>query len=207
MAGTKPTTPTTLPLDPDCRALEGARGTPAVLGDGLTWLLAEGGLNNSLDPVRDRLWDDSALSGKVDVGEVQEAAWVLLMANYELAPEEAADLIDGADPAALTDAVVAAMFGPEPGHRTYTEWATSALMANGLDPARVPTAMMPAVLKQLVDCRRCVPATEWIDSSIAAPRLAAARAAAARYAAKPPPNGTVATEPEPGPEGPPDEPR
>ena len=195
MPGSKPRQePEPLPLDPDCRALEWARGTPVVLGDGRAWVLAEGSLNNSLDAVRDRLWDDSALEGKVALADVREAAWVLLLSNYELTPEEAAGLLDGADPAALADATVEAMFGPEAGKRTYTMWASSALLANGLDPARTPTAMMPAVLDQLVRCRRCIPASEYIDSSVAAPRLAAARAAAARYAARPPANGTTREE-------------
>lgn len=191
-----------LPCDPDCRALEGATGVPVVLGDGNTWLLADGGLNNFLDPVRDKIWDESQLHGQVPMLEIFRAAEVLLLANYDLETPELGALIFKADHAALIDAVMEAMFGPVEGRKTYSLWATSALLANGLTPASIPVALLPSVLDQLVQCKRCVPADQYIDSSVAAPRLAASRARAAAYAARQaPPNGTTH---EPAPETPPD---
>jgi hypothetical protein len=68
------------------------------------------------------------------------------------------------------------------GQKTYTLWATSALLANGLDPATIPVAMMPDVLAQLEASGRCVHRSKFIDSAIAAPRLALARARAQRAA-------------------------
>jgi hypothetical protein len=171
-------------LVPEIRALNGAAGTPVVLADGREWLLADGGLGNALDEVRDRIDDAARLTGEVDMGDVREAAFSLLLDNYELTGPEAAGLILGADGQKLTDAVGAALFGAT-GRRTYTLWAASALLANGLDPATIPGPMRWHVLDHLVATRRAIPATDFIDSAVAAPRLAALRARAARPAPVP----------------------
>jgi hypothetical protein len=180
---------TMIPIDdrplPDLRALEGAAGTPIVLADGEEWLLADGGLCNELDDLRDHLDDEARLTGEASSAEVNEAAFVLLRANYELSGPEAAGLILGADGQRLSDAVGAALFGAA-GRRTYTLWAASALLANGLDPATIPGPMRRHVLDHLVASGRAIPATKFIDSAAAAPRLAAMRARAARPAPAPP---------------------
>ena len=45
--------------------------------------------------------------------------------------------------------------------RTFTAWARSALLANGLDPAKVPAADLAAVLHQLVGTGRAVAHAEF----------------------------------------------
>lgn len=170
-------------LTPEIRALREAAGVPAALSDGREWLLADGGLCNELDGLRDRLDDDARLTGQVELSDVREAALALLLANYELTGPEAVGLVLGADPQALTDATSAAMFG-DASRKTYTSWAASALLANGLDPAAVPGHLRAHVLAHLEAAGRCVPRSKFIDSAVAAPRLAAMRARAARVVAE-----------------------
>lgn len=189
-----------LPLEPECRALDEADGVPVVLGDGNTWLLHDGGLRNVLDSTRDELFDQSTLQGQVDMPLVCLAAEWLLRANYDLEPVELITLVYQADHQALTDAVFLALFGPLAGKKTYTDWATSALLANGLDPAKIPVALMPDVLTHLEASRRCVPRGQFIDSANAAPKLAAARARAARRAIPPEPTPDPEPTTEPAPE-------
>ncbi len=168
-------------LCPERREYEGASGTPAVLSDGQTWLLADGGLRNALDGLRDRIDDEARLRGDVSMLDVSEAAGTLLRANYRLSIDEAADLVFGApDGDALTAAVLAALFGPPAPRRTYTNWATSALLANGIDPASIPGDLRPHVLAQLVRTGRAIPVDEFVDSAVAAPQLAAIRDRVAR---------------------------
>jgi len=163
---------------PESRALEGAAGVPVVLGDGATWLLADGGLRNALDPIRDRMDDAARLSGQVDMTDVGEAAWLMLAGNYDLARDQLAALILGADHGALAKAVMEALFGPEAPRRTYTAWAASALIASGIDPAAVPGDLRPHVLAQLVGTGRAIPLESYIESAAAAGRLAAIRSRA-----------------------------
>lgn len=163
-------------LFPEARAKEGATGVPLVLADGQEWLLADGGMANALDGLRDRIDDAARLRGEVDTVEVRNAAFILLKANYDLVDGEAATLIMGAEPQALTDAVSLALFGDGDGRRTYSVWATASLLANGVDPGSVPVRFMPFVLEILVQTKRTVPAGQFIESAIAAKRFAAMRA-------------------------------
>jgi hypothetical protein len=176
-------------LTPESRALEGAAGTPVVLADGRTWLLCDGGLLNELDGLRDGIDDASRLSGEVGMLVVAEAACHLLTANYDLDPSEVMTLVAGAVDQPLADAVREALFGPAAPRRTYTTWAASALIANGIDPASVPSALRPHVLAQLESTGRCVKRSLYIESAEAGRKFARIRARVAARASSPAPAG------------------
>ncbi|WP_435005152.1 hypothetical protein P12x_003046 [Tundrisphaera lichenicola] len=169
------------PKPEDC-AREGCDGTPVTLSDGRAWLLADGGLLNHLDAIRDRIDDSARLTEQVEMGDVNEAAFSLLLANYELAPSELVGLLAGAEAEVLVPAVMEALFGPEQSRRTYTTWAASALIANGIDPSSVPTPLRAHVLEQLVATGRAIPAGKYIESAAAARKRALFRSLAAKHA-------------------------
>jgi hypothetical protein len=173
-------------LCPEVRAKDGAGGRPVVLGDGATWLLADGGLFGILDELRDRMYDDSTLKDTVSVPDVQRAAMIMLLANYELDEDEAASLVVRAEHQPLADAVLASLFGQSGGGMTYTMWARSAMLANGIDPESIPAGLHSLVLNHLVWSGRAIPAGKLIDSAIAAPRLAAIRARIQRQSERAP---------------------
>jgi hypothetical protein len=162
-------------------------GIPVVLGDGNTWYLARGGVAKVLDPYRDRMDDKARIEGQVSMTDVYEAAQILLRGNYDLTLMETVELLVEADRAALTGAVMAALFGEPRPHKTFTMWMMSSLYGAGLDPEKVPAEWIPQVLEQLVMTGRAVPIDKYTDAAIAAPRLAAARARAAKPAATDPP--------------------
>jgi hypothetical protein len=176
---------------PEYREKDGATGTPAVLADGREWLLADGGLCNVLDAIRDRIDDEARLRGEVDMADVRQAAFLLLRANYVLSEGEAASLLLGAEPQPLTDAVSRALFGEPNPRRTFTVWAASSLLANGIDPASVPGPLRQHVLDILVASRRTVPAGEFIESAEAARRRAAILARVRSPEAPPAPAGAA----------------
>lgn len=188
-------------LTPEARVKLGAFGTPVVLADGNTWLLADGGLMNDLDPLRDKLDDDARLLGSVSLTDVAEMAAQLLVANYDLTIREVFTLLGGAIDQKLADAVHLAVFGPntDSGRRTYSDWAASALIANGIDPDRVPSRLMPLVLGHLERGGRVIPKGEYIESAEAARKLAGIRARALRQA--PPASGATGS-PAPKPDAP-----
>lgn len=188
-----------LDLTPEARALEGAAGVPAVLADGRAWLLCDGGLLNELDDLRDKLDDEARLSGgTIGLLDIANVAARLLEANYRLTPDEIRALLVGAvgpDRAqALADAVMLALFGPDGGRRTYTSWAASALIANGIDPSSVPSALRPHVLAQLEATGRCIKRTVYIESAEAGRRIAGIRS---RVAAGPVPEPASGAVPDP----------
>jgi len=180
-----PAPPVANDLDPEVRAFEGVVGTPVVLGDGKTWLLASGWSRPEIGPSRDRIFDRSALDGQVLMVDIQEAAWWMLRANHDMTDVEAVLLVAGADQDALILAVEAAMFGLAAPRRTYTEWAMTALLANGLDPDMIPAALVDGVLEQLVLSGRCARRDQFISSAAAAadPEYQKIRHRAARSAA------------------------
>lgn len=159
--------------DPRMRIRPDPTGTTVVtLADGNPWLLADGGLGNILDPVRDRLFEGARLNGQVTMGDVFEAAGELLLANYELDRAEIASLVMGLGLGeedrktlheGLTKDVMAAMFGAE-GGCGYTEWATASLYAAGIHPASVPTPARNSVLSILVKTRRTIPVDEFVTA-------------------------------------------
>jgi hypothetical protein len=164
------------PLTPEDRARLGASGVPVVLSDGDTWLLADGGLCNELDDLRDRIDDECRLTGQVDMLDIANVAFRLLNVNYDLSDYEASQLIVGAKHEALSKAVMEALYGPEHPRRTYTSWAAAAMVANGIDPGAVPSSLRPHVLAQLEAMGRCIKRSEYIESAEAARRFAAKRA-------------------------------
>ena len=172
------------PASPETSAREGASGIPVVLGDGATWLLADGGLLNALDPIRDKIDDSARIGGQVEMADIGQAAWIMLAANYRLSGPEIGGLILGASQGGLAAAVMEALFGPEHPRRTYTTWAASALIANGIDPDAVPEGLRPHVLAQLVGTGRAIPIERFVESAVAAPKLAAFRARAEQAAAE-----------------------
>jgi hypothetical protein len=180
-------------VTPIMRAIGEPSGIPLEV-DGETWLLAHGGVAAVLDGYRDRMDDKSRLDGSVDTIDVYEVGRILLLANYDLSDEEVLGLIMAADRDRLAAAVMAALFG-KAGGRTYSEWMTCSLHANGLDPEKIPAECVPTVLEMLVSLKRAVPASQFTDAAIAAPRIEAARARAARQAEKAKPPAPSLTEP------------
>lgn len=150
---------------------EETAGAAVTLSDGNTWFLAPTGVAPILDEVRDRIYDEAAWASKVRMSDVFQAAWVALLANYDLADDELATLLTGLDDeqeAALVRATNDALFGSVRPNRTYSEWALASLHANGLDPAKIPPRTVPDVLDILVRTGRTVPEEKWIGSAIAA---------------------------------------
>jgi hypothetical protein len=164
-----------LPLHPDARGCEGRQGTPVVLSDKNCWLLYDGGLCNHLDAIRDKIYDQLRLHETVDMMDIANVAHELLVANYELAGPEAAALLFGVDNQILAAAVLEALFGPSQVRRTYTAWAASSLLINGIDPTRVPGKFLPHVLAQLEELGRCVPRETYIESAEASRKIKAWR--------------------------------
>lgn len=168
--------------EPELRARDDIAGTAVALADGRDWLLADGGLLNRLDDIRDRIFDDAARRDRVRMVDVVAAATVLLTTNYRLSGEEAFALVATApegEAAAedykgrLTRAVMRALFGADAPRgeptRTYTAWAASQLLANGIDPAAVPGPLRGFVLETLVATGRAVA----VDGFCEAPRARA----------------------------------
>lgn len=148
--------------DPAARKRPGAvRGTPVILG-GSEWLLAD--FVPALGRVWDDLYDSNVLEGRYEAADVQRAAVRILWANYDLSADEAVGLVLGADPGSLVGAVEAALFGEARPHRTYSDWAISSLLANGLDPKRVPPESLRDVLDQLVISGRAVAPEEFVTT-------------------------------------------
>jgi hypothetical protein len=175
--------PARRPLTPEARALApGLAGTPITLA-GMTWFLAPGGVHGALDELRDHLFDQACLRGGFLVNEqlpgvaddyysVADVAAYLLTLHYDLDEREAATLVTrGCEPAALCEAVHAALFGASSSRRTYTDWARGSLLAAGLDPRAIPPGDVPLVLELLVKAGRAVPSHEFVSSQRAAPQL------------------------------------
>lgn len=147
----------------------GVTGTPVEIA-GQTWLLADwphfGG-------VWDDIYDRAVLRGECDSLSVAVAAEMLLISCHKLDLDDAVRLVRLADPEDLASAVRTALFGPEEARRTYSQWAISALLANGLNPDRVPAVCLRDVLDHLVATGRAVPADKWVSSAEAAAERAA----------------------------------
>lgn len=138
---------------------------PIVLSDGRTWRLARPGVAPVLAEVRDRIYDDVTYRKRASMVDVLQAAWVMLVANYELADGEIERLLTGVDDGRLVAAVLDSLFGHTNPNRTYSEWVLSAFHANGIDPAKVPPALIPEVMTQLVGTGRALPEDKFITSA------------------------------------------
>lgn len=172
------------PLIPGDRARDRRpRGVPIDLADGRTWVIAHGGTRPGLAPVRDSLYADVTLGGKVPMLDLWWAALALLAANYDVTPSEGESLLIGVEPAALADAVMAALFGEPDRERTYSAWVETSLRGNAIDPAMIPPEQLPWVLELLVVTKRAIPPEKWIDADVAATRFREAREMAEAHAA------------------------
>lgn len=179
---TKPTTePEAVPeetpfedLSPESRARGIPEGYPAVLADGRTWLLHPCGLADLLAEERNRIYDESVLTGNVAMEDIYRAARVALHVNYRLTEAEDTWLVACVLPADLDDflqAVGNALLPTTILRRTFDDWAYSALYANGLEPSAIPESRLPHVLDQLVRTGRAVPQNKYIDSAVAASKI------------------------------------
>lgn len=161
----------TRPLTPEERQRTPFEGLPVTML-GAPWKLPEAYLMAALDRPRDRLYDNSTWDGKVDYADVMESAFVLLSAAYSLTAEETVALLRSADEDELTNAVLVVLFGLAEPHRTYTDWMRTALVSNGIDPATIPAALVPGVLRHLVVTGRAEPADTYVTVLVAAGRRA-----------------------------------
>ena len=191
-------------IDPNSRRLRATiDGIDVTLADGQTWVLAHAGLAPILTFIRDELYDHSTLSQRVPFTMILQVAWVCLLANYRLTDDELSALLTGlteTQEQALVDSTMDVLFGYSNPKvlRGYTEWALSALYANGLDPSAIPVAMIPTVLEQLVRTGRAVPESKWTSAGIAAVKRAAMLAKfenAGIQAIAPPPQPSAETTP------------
>lgn len=155
----------TRPLTPEARARKDAGGMPVVI-DGRAWLLCD--FVPGLEPCWDRLFDDNFVGGFYAARDVDAAAIRILWHNYDITPREAAALIARAPREELVAAVEVALFGSDRVHKTYSDWARSALLSAGLDPAAVPHAQLRNVLDHLVASGRVIAAADFVTSALAA---------------------------------------
>ena len=161
------------PLTPGEREKTGATGFPIELS-GQTWLIPDALTSRTLDEVRDRMFDQSARTGKIARSDVWIGAMVMLCHNYDLSMDEAGQLVQSAEVKELARIVWAGLIAPADNdrNRTYSEWIRASLAANGLSPLSIAPELVAGVLTTLVATGRAMPVEEY--SSIA--RHAAAKA-------------------------------
>lgn len=164
--------------EPAERIRSDAVGTPVELADGRTWLLAEH--PPELGGVWDTLYNDAVARGSYVEEQIRTAALHLLLANYDLSAEEAFALTLGAPIRPLVEAVEHALWGPGRITYDYSDWVLASLYANGIDPDRVPPAVLPTVLELLVAMKRTLPAEQMIGSLKYAKTMRAARSHAGK---------------------------
>jgi hypothetical protein len=161
------------------RRKSGARGRLARLADGRDWLLAEptfrptpAGLTAPrVDDELDRIYEQVVLGEDISLVDIMAVARVLLLANYDLAEAEVADLLEvepGAEAEALAGVVLESLFGPDQKVRGYVDWVRASLLANGLSPARISASSLHDVLSILMATNRTVPPSQFVDACRAA---------------------------------------
>jgi hypothetical protein len=157
------------------RRKPGAAGTPAVLADGQTWLLAnpvyragaESLTQPPVDGPLDRAFESAVLNESLTLCDVWLAGRALLKANYELKDDEVARLLTvspGEDSRTLASVVLEALFGSERREKTYTAWVRASLLANGLGGAKIPAADVTNVLAILAATNRTIPLSRFADA-------------------------------------------
>ena len=161
------------------RRKAGARGRLARLADGRDWLLAEptflptpAGLTApGVDEELDRIYEQVVLGEDIPLVDILAAARTLLLANYDLAESEVADLLEvepGAEAETLAGVVLELLFGPDQKVRGYVDWVRASLLANGLSPAAIPASALHDVLSILMATNRTVPPSQFVDACRAA---------------------------------------
>jgi len=166
-----------VPLEPAYRVRPGVPGTIAEIA-GVPWVFAA--YIPYLDYVWDQLFDQNMVAGRYEDGLLVKGGLRLLAEANDLTEAEAVGLIAAAKPADLVRPVEVAFMGADPAYRSYSDWARSALWANGIDPESVPPAVRRDTLVHLVETGRAVPAEDFVSSAEAA----TARAALARMGAR-----------------------
>lgn len=162
-----PATRTNPTPDPASSARDAQIPGRTIRSGGHRWTLAALGLARSITAARDSLHDDIAISQDVAIRDVQECAYAMILANYDLAAIEIATIIAGADRAELIAAVRhnAHIHDYADDEATYTQWARSALIANGIDPARLARDDSAHVLRQLVATGRAMPLEDFTGAA------------------------------------------
>jgi hypothetical protein len=166
---------------PDARRRhDGIDGTPIEIG-GTTWLLAD--YVPLLGAVWNRLFDQAVIDGRYEPDDVHKAAMHLLIENYRLSASECAVLLLAAplgsadeEHPGLVAAVERAMFGEDQEQyrscRTYSQWMRLSLLANGLDPEKVPARDRRPLVLYLVAAGKAAPPELWVGSAATAFRRA-----------------------------------
>lgn len=145
-------------------------GFPVTI-DGQVWLFANA--PPALSPIWDEIFDQNQLDGGYAQPTLFVAAYRLLEANYLLTSDELIDLLNQLPVEDLVAPVENALFGPRRPHVTYGAWARASLLANGLDPDRLPPADRRLVLEQLVAMGRARNPAKVITSAMTSRKRAA----------------------------------
>ncbi|MDQ3168428.1 MAG: hypothetical protein M3P94_07245 [Chloroflexota bacterium] len=149
MDTTEPTSPVSQ------RRRTGTPVGPTVMIDGHEWHLFPAGLAPIVAAERDRLYDDWVVKQSVQMEDIRLVAYYALHTNYYLSEADVARLVWVANPDELVAATMESLF-PTAYRRTWSAWARSALLANGLKPESIAGEDLPHVLAQLVQTGRAV---------------------------------------------------
>ena len=153
----------------------GADGSAVRLADGMAWLLATPRYRAAgrtltmprVDRPLDQLFERTVFDEATPIETIWEAARALLLANYDLADDELADLLSvapGDESRELALAGLDALYGPADGSKTYCDWVRASLLANGLGEVEIPTRDLPNVLAILVSTHRTIPVARFVEA-------------------------------------------
>jgi hypothetical protein len=156
------------------RRKTGAQGRLVRLSDGRDWLLAEPTFQTSpagltmpdVDAELDLFYEQIILGEDILLVDIMAVARILLLANYDLAEAEVAELLEvdaGAEAETLAGVVLESLFGPDQKVRGYVDWVRASLLANGLAPAAIPASAINDVLSILMATNRTVPPSQFVD--------------------------------------------
>ena len=162
------------PLEADRRKI-GATGTPVVLSDGQTWLLANPCVQPSrrglttpcIDTAIDRLFESTVTNEGLKLTDLWEIAIGLLEENYRLTDRELCELLSvspGPESQILATTILDALFGSERSERGYCAWVRASLLANGLCETKVPARDLLNLLTILVTTNRTIPLSRFVDA-------------------------------------------
>ena len=161
------------------RRKPGARGRLIQLADGRSWLLAEPvfrptpmGLSSpDVNAAIDRFHEQIVLGDDIALADILAVARVLLLANYELEPDEVAELLEvepSHEAELLAQVVLESLFGPDQRVRGYVDWVRASLLANGLAHSDIPATAINDVLTILMATNRTVSPSQFVDACRAA---------------------------------------
>lgn len=155
------------PLTPEARAIGAPKGTPIVLADGGTWIVADE--LPYLGGIWDRLYEDNVARHQYQTHHLATGLQRLLQANYRLSDSEAFGLVQICEWRAMILAIERAMFGPPPKEVNWTwgDWIVNSFLANGIDPASVPPSRFLQVMAILTETKHAIPEDEAISVQVA----------------------------------------